>query len=417
MAGYLSTTKTFSLSDSYIGDREYWIKATVTVTIAADGKISYTIKMTNDHAGSMGRAVYLNIKINGTTVQGPKYYHQGDPGNYGWCNFPTGHNTSRSSFLDTKTTKDSISVSITIACMQSASSVRKTDSFTLTRDKWTNVTKGTVSISDNGNNTFTLYADKGTKGTNNTVSSSSFKWGYNTDYENTFTNGQTVTIPSDVAASSATVPVYAKCVTKGQRGDTATAYAELAVKHYVSPSNPGKPTITYNKSRLTIKENWKINWKASTAANTNSPVVGYRIRFWKKPKGGSSFSTIKFYRSTGELLSSDLGSDYGTKRYYYDRPASYDMPLTIVPSAQSISPGDTIKIGIYAYTVNAKSTKLWSSSEVYSNEYLVQNAGVVRVTLDGSTWKEGIVNIYVDGAWREADLVNAYRDGAWVESE
>ena len=89
--------------------------------------------------------------------------------------------------------------------------------------------------------------------------------------------------------------------------------------------------------------------------------------------------------------------------------------MTITISKQEIVPGDTVKISIEAYSKNGIGTKLLSGA-VESAQYLVQNAGIVRIKASGS-WKEGQVYVKVSGAWKEADIVYAKVNGVWKESE
>ena len=379
MAGFLSTTKTFTCKDKY---SSYWQQASVKVTINSAGKISWTVTMNNDREGSKGRGVYLHIKINGQTVKSKGYTVYDDPSSSKWLTYPTGNGSTDSGTLTMQNTSgEYVTVYIYICCMQNSTSAGATLEEKFYRTKWTDVTKGSVSITDNGNNKFTLKATDGKAGTNNAVVDNFYKWGYDTNYSNTFKSGDTITLPESLGAGNATATVYAKVITDGTHGDNAEASTSLAVKHYHGPGNPGKPTITYTKSRLTIKENWKINWSTASAANGSSPVKGYRIRVWKVPKGGGTETTIKIYDSSGNLLSGDSAD--GPWRYRYDRPVgtNYPIPMTFVTAKHDIQPGDKIRIGLYAYTTDAQGTKIFSADEIYSNYYLVQNAGVVRITL------------------------------------
>lgn len=285
---------------------------------------------------------------------------------------------------------------------------------------------GTCTITDNGNNTFTLNGTKGANGTNNTATGPTLSWGYTNSYGSSFTNGATMAL-SIATPANATRTVYAKSVTGATYGSSKTATASLAVKQYVAPSAPGKPTISpFSKSKLTVKEHWLVDWQEATATNTSSPVKGYRIRIYKKAKGETSFSTIPFYSKTsGQLLSSDSGS--GVNRYYYDRTVydgsgnKRDKPMPLYPDIQDIEPGDTIKIGIYSYSVDAQGNKYFNggggpTAQVFSDEYVVQNNGILRVKVEG-TYREGQVFVKVAGTWKEADIVHTKVAGAWKESQ
>jgi hypothetical protein len=284
---------------------------------------------------------------------------------------------------------------------------------------------GTCTITDNGNNTFTLNGTKGANGTNNTATGPTLSWGYTNNYGNNFKNGDIKTLSiADPTADKRTV--YAKSVTGATYGSSQTATDVEDIKQYVAPSAPGKPTISpYSKSKLTVKEHWLVDWREATATNNSSPVKGYRIRIYKKAEGETSFSTIPFYSKTsGQLLSSDSGS--GVNRYYYDRTVydgsgnKRDKPMPLYPDIQDIEPGDTIKIGIYSYSVDAQGNKYFNGgggdAQVFSAEYVVQNNGILRVKV-GGTYREGQVFVKVAGIWKEADIVHTKVAGAWKESQ
>lgn len=269
----------------------------------------------------------------------------------------------------------------------------------------TDVGTGTVSITDNGDNTFTLKGTKGANGTNNTASGPILKWGYNTNYANTFKNGDKVNL-TIATASDATRTVYAKSVTEATYGSDKTATKSLAIKQYVAPSKAGKPTISWTRSRMTIKENWTISWGAATATNSSSPIAGYRVRVFVN---GSS---IPIKNDSGTILTSDTGVNDGW-RYYYDRDKT-STSMTFYVGKHSIKPGDKIKVCIHAYTKNGKGTKLYSEGNT-SSEYTVRYAGVMKVKVSNA-WKEGQVYVKVNGAWKEAEVVHTKVSGSWKET-
>lgn len=274
----------------------------------------------------------------------------------------------------------------------------------------TAVGKGTVTITDNYNNTFTVTATKGANGTNNTASLGTINWGYSTSYGNTTTTGSAVALTTLGTANTRTV--YARAYTVGTKGDSAVATTSKSIKQYLKPNAPGKPELKYSKSRLTIKESWKYQWTAATSANTTtSPVKGYRIILYKN---GVS-QCIK--NAAGTALSTQASS--GT--WYLDSNYKEDgIPtVNIHPNLYNFRPGDKIKLQVKAYTQygqNNDGAKLLSSSWVTSAELTIQNAGVVRVKAGGA-WKEGQVYVKVNGVWKEAETVNTKVSGVWKESQ
>lgn len=265
--------------------------------------------------------------------------------------------------------------------------------------------EGTVSITDNGDNTFTIRGTKGDSGTNNPVKSMALSWGYSTSYGNKVSNGTVVDLTMTNEAN-ATRTVHAKCWSEATYGDSTTVTTSKAIKQYVKPTKPGTISISYDKSRLTIKEKWVFSWTAPTAVNSNSPIKGYRIRLFKN---GSSITIVS---SDGKVLTKADGE--GSYRYYYDRPDTRNS-FTVYPDKNGIKPGDKIKLDILAYTENGKGEKLFSERQT-SKEWIVQNAGSLNVKKDGA-WKEGQVHVKKDGKWYEAVAVYVKKDGAWHESE
>ena len=267
----------------------------------------------------------------------------------------------------------------------------------------TAIGNGTCSITDNGDNTFTLKGTKGASGTNNTASGPTLKWGYDTDYDYTFKNGESKDL-SIATKTNATRTVYAKSVTGAAYGDDKTAKDSLAIKQYVAPSKPSGISITYTKSRMTIKENWTLSWTGGKKTNDSSPVAGYRIRIYKNGK------TIQFKNSDGDVKTT-TGSN---SDYYYDRDDT-STTMSINTSKNGFAPGDKVQVTICTYTKNGKGTRLCSGA-TESSEYTVQNAGVANVKVSGA-WKEGKIWVKVSGAWKEAEVAKAKVSGAWKESQ
>jgi hypothetical protein len=408
MGGFLKTSKTVTVKDTYkTGGVTYYQQASVEVEVSSAGKVSWKISMTNDHGGSRGRAVYLTVSIGGKTIQGPGYTRYPNDIDERWLTYPTGNGTSKSgSFTLNDNTTSSLSISVYVCCMQNSTSAGKTVTETLTRTKWTDVGKGTVTITDNGNNTFSVSGTKGANGTNNTASGPTLSWGYDTDYGKSVSNPINLTIATP---ANATRTVYAKGITEATYGSDATVTTSLAIKQYVAPGDPGKPVLSYSKSRLTTKENWTFTWTAAKATNTSSPVKGYRIRLYKNGV------LIPIKNNSGSLLS-ELRSGTAADWIYDANITS----LTINPVIHEFAAGDTVVLSLYAYAVNGKgTTNHWSgggTSAVYSDTYTVQNAGIVRVKV-GSEWKEGQVYIKANGAWKEAETVSTRVGGQWKEAE
>lgn len=406
MGGFLETTGSLTVYDYY---NDHWQQAKVTITISAAGKVSWKIYMTNDtNDGTRGRAVYLNIKVAGKQIAGPGYTTYSSTSNSKWRTYPTGHGTSKSgSFTLSNTSAESVKIETYICCMQNSTSAGKSGSKTITRSKWTDVSAGTTTITDNYNNYFKISATKGANGTNNTASGpSELKWSYDSaTYTNTYTNGADRKL--DISGTSDTRTVYAKSKTTGERGDSKEAKTSLAIRQYIMPNAPGTPVISYTKNRLTVKEPWTYSWSAADAVNGSSPVKGYRARLYKNGVN------IPIIDSSGNTLTTIIDSKFIIDLDTTNRSITFD------PLLSGFMPGDKVKLGIIPFTRFGRDndgSALFRTTETFSAESTVQNAGVVRVKVGGA-WKEGQVWVKTAGSWKEAEIVKTKVGGVWKESE
>jgi hypothetical protein len=291
----------------------------------------------------------------------------------------------------------------------------------------TNGTTPTIGLAYNLDNTVTIAGSQGENGRHNNISTTYIYYTLDgTDPSSSSSrkriklvaeSGESYTEDIGITAKCTVVKAYIECTFK--LGTTTSASSQVGVTYYAKPGNPGKPKIdnitTDFNNRLTVKKPWKISWGAAKAGNIKSPIRGYRFRVYKSAAGSSPFSTIKIYSNTKELLSSDSGA--GIHRYYYDINKSTATSMTFYPEVNGIVPGDIIRFGLYAYTTDGNGTKIFSSEpQIFSYDYLVQNAGIVRVKVS-NTWKEGQVYVKVNGAWKEAETVSTKVNGTWKESE
>ena len=276
----------------------------------------------------------------------------------------------------------------------------------------TPVSAGTVTIKDNYNNTFTITAKVGASGTNNKAGGpTNLKWGYNTNYSETYTSGGIITLT--VSGTGKTRAVYAKATTTAKYGSSKTKTASIGIRQYVGPNAPTGHKITYKKNRLTVKEDWTLSWSAPSI-NNECPIKGYRIRLYRK-RGTGAWTKLHIKNSSGTNLSTTASSG----DIYYDREGT-STSIVIYPSKYTadIKAGDHIKFAVTAYTrygASSDGAQLFKTSEAFSSEYTVQNAGVVRVKVN-EEWKEGQVYVKVNDAWKEADVINTNVNGSWKDS-
>jgi hypothetical protein len=188
-------------------------------------------------------------------------------------------------------------------------------------------------------------------------------------------------------------------------------------------TNPGAPSNVYidttllSRKKLTVKENWTWKWTAGTAGNSHTPVKGYGMRLYKN---GEPVDILN--PTTGVDISND-----GVARNWYYRETT-ECSLIINPLKQGFKAGDKIKLGIYSFSRNGDNAIIWNGNgyadaEVFSPEYIIQNAGVAKIKTSDSagSWEEGQVWIKVDkngvSTWVEAETVSIKTADGWKESE
>lgn len=423
MGGFLSTTYNCPVTDYYGSD---WMKGDLSITVDGSGNGSFSLKMTNNWGGTGKCSGSLVLYINGTKMHDLYYNASYTPSassgtNPSWTTgFPIQNNSSMSGTFSVGTAA-SFTVHYAVCRSQSAvtysnsnrltdgtASVYGTYAFTFTRTTWSDISKGTVSITDNGNNTFKISGTSGSGGTNNATTGWSLDYGYDTNYGTAASNGTSY----NLAGTAASRVVYARCTTTATRGSSAVATTSKTIYRYAAPGDVGKPalsTSSFRNGRLTVKQNWTYTWTAASAGTTNSPVLGYRIRMYKN---GSLVKGIT--AGSGSNISKGTGTNE-----YLDRSGSTNCSITFNPVSFGFEPGDTIYIGVFAWAANGAGSTLWSgggSTHVTSDVTTVQNSGIMRVRPAGS-WKEGVVSVKVDDKWIEADVVQIKADGKWKESE
>ena len=304
-----------------------------------------------------------------------------------------------------------VSVKASVACKYNRNAT-VTSAQAITAKYYSVIGKPNVGITDNLDNTFTVTGTAATNGSNNNASTT-YAWGYSTSYGNSGTGTKNLNIATP---ANDTRTVYAKATANPSWSyDTAkTATASLAVKQYVAPTEPGTPVIIYNKSRLTIKEPWKFSWKDSTSINSNSPLKGYRFILSRCPAGSSTFTDLTgiICNTKDELNPISLGNNSDIQVLVENTRnfITLNNPLDF-----GFMPGDKVQIRVSAFTRNGKNN-IVQSAYIKSEEYLVKNAGIANVNIDGS-WQEGQVWVNIDGEWKEAETVNVNVNSEWKESQ
>lgn len=291
---------------------------------------------------------------------------------------------------------------------------------------YTDGTAPTITITDNGNNTCTISGALGSDGTNNGITGSTLYYttnGLQPNGGSSYTTAINVLSPARTYSRTFNIPetcstIWAVTYCSFSYNQTNTGHQNKSVKYYKAPGDPGKPIISYTKTRLTIKEPWTISWDAAQAGNSNSPIAGYRIRLYKNGL------PIYIKNSSGTIISTGGTGEQDDK--YYDTNST-DCSLVINPIDHGLLPGDNIQIVIYAYAVRGDKERIYSGNGengILSDVYTVQNAGVMRPLVDGQ-YVEGVVWACIPDStsasrtkWVEADIVKTcISPNNWVEAE
>lgn len=391
------------------------------VELTVDGTVAIGKSHTESYVGNDNTAKQYSTVFDSTGKHRTGYY-------IGYVCIP--RNTSTSSDtrtstsivstknVNTSTGKASWTFSLAGGFRSSDSRVCKIAQFTVEVDGYTSVGKPTVTITDNYDNTFTITATKGANGKNNAAKGvDTLKCSYDTaTYGTTYVSGNKNTL-AIADGSKATRTVYAKARTVGTHNNSAETTTSKAIKQYVVPSAPGKPTISYTKSRLTIKENWTFSWTAATKANDSSPVKGYRIVLYKKSPTDTAYKSIEIKNTGGVTISTSTDGIHT-----FDTTS---LSLTIDPAACGILPKDLIKLGVKPYTRYGNTNTgniLARSSFTESDVYEVKSSGIMRVKTS-SGFVEGQVFVCTNvtsgkPTWTEAESVLVKTSSTtWTEAE
>jgi hypothetical protein len=287
---------------------------------------------------------------------------------------------------------------------------------TFVRTKWEDVSSGTLEIEDHFNNSFNIKATPGS-GTNNLVLEHKVVWGYSSDYDSNTGTGDGLKSLT-ISGTKAERTVYVKSLTRPTYGTAGVKTGSKSIRQYIKPGAPGKPVISYSKNRLTIREPWKFTWPEAKAANTSSPIKGYRIRIIKIVDDNEYGVAL-----TGLVSGPNNTIIKGNNTENFIDRESTSCTITFDPVELGFEAGNKVRVGLYSYTRFGEKNagdqlfnSLASDDQVLSEPEPVQNAGIVHIK-EGDSWREGQVYIKVDGTWKEADTVYTKVNGSWKESQ
>lgn len=289
-------------------------------------------------------------------------------------------------------------------------------------------TKGTFTVTDNGNNTFTVSGKLGKNGTNNAIKSATVY--YTTDGSSPSNSDNTnrialavsgasseksYTFTKAIPSSCTVIKTWVSCVFAHNTATTSTGSTTVKYRY---GANPGKPVLSYSKTRLTIKEPLTYTWADPIASTDYLPLscfVGYRIRLKKNgyelkiSTGGSTDIWYDTHNTSNKLINGATCNISGTNNTFTFDPAKFGF-----------APGDYVSLTIYASNKDGNNTGLWNGKSggeaINSDSQLIQNAGIMHVKVNG-TWREGQVWVKDKGSWHEAESVQTKVSGKWEESE
>lgn len=289
---------------------------------------------------------------------------------------------------------------------------------------YTDGTAPTIVIADQGNNICLISGVLGKNGTNNAIKSATLYYTTNGKEPN---GGQDWTTKVDLTATSEgayskpiSIPsgctkIWAVTYCKFEYNTISTGHRSASVKFRYGPI-PGKPTLSYKKSRLTIKENLTFSWAKPIEDKQNylplSCLKGYRIRLLKNDEeiaiaSNSDGKWFDTFETTNELLHGATFSNGDTNKLIFD-PAKFGF------AAQ-----DTLKLVVHGLYIDGNNKMKWSGSNdgisADSDTYTFENAGIVHAKVAG-TWREAQVWVKAAGTWHEAETVNT-KVSTWKESQ
>ena len=295
-------------------------------------------------------------------------------------------------------------------------------------------------IVNNRNNSYTVTGYLGSAGTNNPMAKNVLyytgadgkekQWpSPSTTDPWTVSKSHTVTVSFTPAATDTAdtrrITAYTKTFGKNYNKSTGvkSIISTSNIRQYVQPTQPGKPVLSWTKSRLTVKEALTYEWPKAKARNKYSPVMGYRLRLYKNGTVVNISNTDT--KSTDPYFDTDVNTlKKGFSLKGQNDSSAKTIKLTFDPAALGFAPKDKIKLKVLAYSRYGEKDKetnsgslLFNQTSVSSDELVIQNAGIVNVRLNNK-WVEGTPFVRLkNGTWQEADTVNVRISTTWKESE
>lgn len=251
-----------------------------------------------------------------------------------------------------------------------------------------------MSITDNGNNTIAVSFNPGTNLDGSTCTIK-LKCGSNTAYSISKNKGDgSFNVSLDNIPGMSSVAASTLVCTISQANGTGTIssdYTSGNIKYYKKPSAPSKANITMacDKSKYVPTAIFTFGWTRPAAGNDSSPIKGYSIRVYKN---GMAMPTP-----------ASSASDY------LDRDGANNLTYAVSAEDYNMAIGDSLQIGLWAYTTNGKNTKLYSS-ETKSNAIVIvadKNYTAWARETPTSPWKKcEVMHAKISGSFKEVSNIH-----------
>lgn len=394
-----------SLSDRIGGQGYYskcWAYANITLSTSGD-KVNWKIVMETPKIGSDAiPLIRLEFFIDDQTIYN-EYFT-----NYG-RDFPCLNGSSAEGSITLENpTNGSIPVIFNMGLNFSQSSkTQYRTSYTLTRTYYTDGSPPAVSILNPGDNTYRISMTAGDPGDSNTRTKSIIY--YTTDGSDPATSSTSRSM-IELDGTEASYITNSTTITEDRTikaiayssfkygSETSSEVKSANILFYAAPKITTPPYISYTKNRFTLKEPWKIIFNAE-AGNSRAPIASYIVSVFV-----NDMSKLIIPKAESTSINIDgISWEADTQT------------LTIDPIAKEFKVGDKVKIYL---EVRAKTgaSNIVTSTKAESIEYVVQNAGIVRVKVNDE-WKEGQVYIKAGDTWHEAETVYVKTSSGWKESQ
>lgn len=293
-----------------------------------------------------------------------------------------------------------------------------------------------INITDNKNNTATVSGVLGKSDTNNGWEAATLTYNTYDTNNNRLSTGSFALTTGDGKSFNKTIKIpvnctkiYAMVVCQYKWNTASDSFTKSSGIKYRFGSLPGKPKLSWTKSRLTNKEVLTYSWAQPTENTANylpmSCLRGYRIRM-RRDGAWIQIATV------ANGLSSSSQNNYDTWKYTEQTlmhgaeiKKGTTNTFTFDPAAFGYLPGNMIELDVWANYLDGNNESVWSGSTAgeftASDVDTFQNAGVVHVKVPtasgGSKWVEGQVYVKANSKWVEAETINVKAGGIWKESE